>query len=112
MAREKIYSEEKNRFTMTLTPTGVEWLERMKKQMGANSRSDVIERLARSEEGMGELVILRRLRNLQLRWGAPTVEELLEYVLDVIEVTGKNPKELIELFSDSSAMRVEEGRDD
>lgn len=47
MAGKKIYNESKRRFTMTLTETAIKWLESMKEEMGANSLSDVIERLAR-----------------------------------------------------------------
>jgi len=49
MAREKIYGEDKNRFTMTLTKTAIKWLEEQRKALGANSLSDVIERMARSK---------------------------------------------------------------
>ena len=47
MPAKKIYNEPKRRFTMTLTETAIEWLESMKEEMGANSLSDVVERLAR-----------------------------------------------------------------
>lgn len=47
MPAKKIYNESKRRFTMTLTETAIEWLESMKQEMGANSLSDVVERLAR-----------------------------------------------------------------
>ncbi|MBE9128855.1 MULTISPECIES: hypothetical protein [unclassified Coleofasciculus] len=47
MARKKIYNEPKRRFTMTLTETAIQWLEAEQKQIGANSLSDVIERMAR-----------------------------------------------------------------
>ena len=42
-----IYNEPLRRFTMTLTETAISWLESMKGEMGANSLSDVVERLAR-----------------------------------------------------------------
>ena len=48
MPRKKIYDEEKRRFTMTLTETAVKWLEMKKEEIGANSLSDVIERMARN----------------------------------------------------------------
>ncbi|MFB2771216.1 hypothetical protein ACE1AT_18270 [Pelatocladus sp. BLCC-F211] len=47
MARKKIYSEEKRRFTMTLTQTAIKWLEQKQLDMKASSLSDVIERMAR-----------------------------------------------------------------
>ena len=47
MPAKKIYNEPKRRFTMTLTETAIEWLESMKEEKGANSLSDVVERLAR-----------------------------------------------------------------
>lgn len=47
MAGRKIYNESKRRFTMTLTETAIQWLDSKKEEMGANSLSDVIERLAR-----------------------------------------------------------------
>jgi predicted CopG family antitoxin len=47
MPAKKIYNESKRRFTMTLTQTAIEWLEAMKEDIGANSLSDVVERLAR-----------------------------------------------------------------
>lgn len=49
MPREKIYGESKQRFTMTLTDTAIQWLKNQQKQMGANSLSDVIERMARQD---------------------------------------------------------------
>ena len=49
MARKKIYSESKRRFTMTLTQTAINWLEQKQLDMKAGSLSDVIERMARSE---------------------------------------------------------------
>ncbi len=49
MARKKIYDEEKQRFTMTLTKTAIEWLESQRKTLNANSLSDVIERMARNK---------------------------------------------------------------
>lgn len=47
MPRKKIYNETKRRFTMTLTQTAIEWLEEKQQELGANSLSDVIERMAR-----------------------------------------------------------------
>ncbi len=47
MARKKIYDEEKKRFTMTLTETAISWLEKKKEETGANSLSEVVERMAR-----------------------------------------------------------------
>ncbi|MBE9211281.1 hypothetical protein IQ247_00855 [Plectonema cf. radiosum LEGE 06105] len=47
MARKKIYSETKRRFTMTLTQTAIEWLEHKQIELQAGSLSDVIERMAR-----------------------------------------------------------------
>lgn len=49
MAGQKIYGESKRRFTMTLTKTAIQWLEEKQVEMGANSLSDVIERLAREK---------------------------------------------------------------
>jgi hypothetical protein len=49
MAGKKIYAESKRRFTMTLTETAIQWLENKKDQLGANSLSDVIERMAREK---------------------------------------------------------------
>ena len=47
MPRKKIYNEQKRRFTMTLTETAIKWLEEKQIELGANSLSDVIERMAR-----------------------------------------------------------------
>ena len=47
MSGKKIYGEPKRRFTMTLTETAIKWLEEKQKELGANSLSDVIERMAR-----------------------------------------------------------------
>ena len=47
MAGKNIYNQPKRRFTMTLTESAISWLESMKGEMGANSLSDVVERLAR-----------------------------------------------------------------
>jgi hypothetical protein len=47
MPREKIYGESKQRFTMTLTDTAIQWLKTQQGLLGANSLSDVIERMAR-----------------------------------------------------------------
>ncbi len=49
MAGKKIYNEPKRRFTMTLTPTAIQWLEKKQLELGANSLSDVIERMARQK---------------------------------------------------------------
>ncbi|GFZ91899.1 hypothetical protein CYANOKiyG1_02370 [Okeania sp. KiyG1] len=49
MAGKKIYGESKRRFTMTLTETAIQWLEEKQHQLGANSLSDVIERMAREK---------------------------------------------------------------
>lgn len=49
MARKKIYSEPKRRFTMTLTETAITWLEQKQIEMQAGSLSDVIERMAREK---------------------------------------------------------------
>jgi hypothetical protein len=49
MARKKIYSESKRRFTMTLTETAIQWLEDKQIEMQAGSLSDVIERMAREK---------------------------------------------------------------
>ena len=50
MPAKKIYNESKRRFTMTLTETAIQWLEDKKEELGANSLSDVIERLARNQK--------------------------------------------------------------
>ena len=50
MPAKKIYNESKRRFTMTLTETAIQWLEEKKDELGANSLSDVIERMARSKK--------------------------------------------------------------
>jgi len=50
MPRKKIYNEPKRRFTMTLTETAINWLEEKRVEMGANSLSDTIERMARNKE--------------------------------------------------------------
>lgn len=47
MPRKSIYNEPKSKRNMTLTATAVKWLEAKKKELGATSLSDVIERLAR-----------------------------------------------------------------
>lgn len=47
MAGKKIYNEPKRRFTMTLTQTAIQWLSEEQVKLGANSLSDVIERMAR-----------------------------------------------------------------
>ncbi|WP_446370645.1 hypothetical protein [Coleofasciculus sp. D1-CHI-01] len=49
MPRKKIYGESKRRFTMTLTETALQWLEQKQLELGANSLSDVIERMARKQ---------------------------------------------------------------
>ncbi len=49
MARKKIYSETKRRFTMTLTETAIAWLNQQQIEMKAGSLSDVIERMAREK---------------------------------------------------------------
>lgn len=49
MARKKIYSEAKRRFTMTLTETAIQWLEEKQNEMQAGSLSDVVERMAREK---------------------------------------------------------------
>ncbi len=49
MAGKKIYNESKRRFTMTLTDTAIKWLEDKQLELGANSLSDVIERMARKK---------------------------------------------------------------
>lgn len=49
MAGKKIYNESKRRFTMTLTDTAIKWLEDKQLEIGANSLSDVIERMARKK---------------------------------------------------------------
>jgi uncharacterized protein YjiS (DUF1127 family) len=49
MARKKIYSESKRRFTMTLTETAIQWLEKRQQELGANSLSDAVERMAREK---------------------------------------------------------------
>lgn len=49
MAGKKIYNEPKRRFTMTLTETAIQWLQQKQVELGANSLSDVIERLSRSK---------------------------------------------------------------
>ncbi|MEB3182065.1 MAG: hypothetical protein VKL59_23970 [Nostocaceae cyanobacterium] len=46
MAGKKIYNESKRRFTMTLTDTAIQWLTEKQSELGANSLSDVIERMA------------------------------------------------------------------
>ncbi|MEO1378140.1 MAG: hypothetical protein AAFW70_28480 [Cyanobacteria bacterium J06635_10] len=50
MARKKIYGEEKRRVNLTLTQTAVKWLEDKRVELGANSLSDVLERMARSSK--------------------------------------------------------------
>ncbi|WP_446389892.1 hypothetical protein [Coleofasciculus sp. B1-GNL1-01] len=47
MSGKKIYDEPKRRFTMTLTETAIKWLKIKRLELGANSLSDVIERMAR-----------------------------------------------------------------
>lgn len=49
MAGKKIYNEPKRRFTMTLTETAIQWLNQKQEDLGANSLSDVIERMAREK---------------------------------------------------------------
>jgi predicted CopG family antitoxin len=49
MPGKKIYNESKRRFTMTLTETAIQWLQQKQQELGANSLSDVIERLARQK---------------------------------------------------------------
>ncbi len=49
MAGKKIYNESKRRFTMTLTETAIKWLQEKQNELGANSLSDVIERMARKK---------------------------------------------------------------
>lgn len=49
MVRKKIYSESKRRFTMTLTETAINWLQKKQMEMQAGSLSDVIERMAREK---------------------------------------------------------------
>ncbi len=49
MPGKKIYGESKRRFTMTLTETAIQWLEEKQVKLGANSLSDVIERMAREK---------------------------------------------------------------
>ena len=49
MAGKKIYNESKRRFTMTLTDTAIKWLEDKQLELGANSLSDVVERMARKK---------------------------------------------------------------
>jgi hypothetical protein len=49
MSRKKIYNEPKRRFTMTLTETAIKWLEQKQQEIGANSLSDVVERIAREK---------------------------------------------------------------
>ena len=49
MSRKKIYNESKRRFTMTLTETAIQWLEQKQLELGANSLSDVVERMARKK---------------------------------------------------------------
>lgn len=48
MAGKKIYGEEKRRVNLTLTQTAIKWLEEKKSEIGANSLSDVIEKMARN----------------------------------------------------------------
>jgi len=47
MPRKKIYGENKIKTTLTLTQTALDWLESKRKDLGATSVSDTIERLAR-----------------------------------------------------------------
>lgn len=54
MARRKIYSEPKRRFTMTLTETAIAWLDQQQVKMKAGSLSDVIERMARENPPSNE----------------------------------------------------------
>lgn len=48
MARPSIYSEPKGSVNYTLTATARKWLEAKKEELGANSVSDTIERMARN----------------------------------------------------------------
>ncbi len=50
MAGKKIYGEEKRRVNLTLTQTAVKWLEEKRIELGANSLSDVIEKMARGRK--------------------------------------------------------------
>jgi hypothetical protein len=49
MPKETIYGESKKRFTMTLTDTAIQWLKSQQQSLGANSLSDVVERMARKD---------------------------------------------------------------
>ncbi len=49
MAGKKIYNEPKRRFTMTLTQTAIQWLSQKQLELGANSLSDAVERMAREK---------------------------------------------------------------
>lgn len=49
MAGKKIYNESKRRFTMTLTDRAIKWLEDKQLEIGANSLSEVIERMAQKK---------------------------------------------------------------
>lgn len=50
MVRPRIYKESKKRISLFLTDTARHWLEEMKKEAGADSLSDVIEKMARNKD--------------------------------------------------------------
>jgi hypothetical protein len=54
MARKKMYDESKRRFTMTLTESAIEWLEKKRIELKAGSLSDVIEKMAREESELNK----------------------------------------------------------
>ena len=49
MPRKKIYDEEKNKTTLSLTKTAIDWLEKEREKLNANSLSDAIEKMARKK---------------------------------------------------------------
>jgi len=50
MARKQIYDEKKNKVSLTLTQTAIGWLEIKRVEIGANSLSDAIEKMARQKD--------------------------------------------------------------
>lgn len=50
MPRKKIYDEDKNKTTLSLTKTAIKWLEEKQVELGANSLSDALEKMARKKE--------------------------------------------------------------
>jgi hypothetical protein len=50
VVRKTIYNEPKNKTTLSLTKTALEWLEREREKLNANSLSDALEKMARKKE--------------------------------------------------------------